>query len=308
MAKIKTLNLHPVAPIVAACDEHGVVEVWHFLHQERLFCFDFTNQQEFLHLNEYSSDTRIAREAAAIEIGKSSGNQKDGLRLGNVRNVHLIDREGLQFMFGEGETASYSDSPEVYTFLESTILLVVLENAIVVFQLHSGRGYLIQEALQGSLPYSCCPISEHLIAIGCSDGHIRIFDLLHWVRVQTLNGHRSEVLQILSLPYDVANFKQHRVRFLSFGNDQRLILWECEVQGGGVAPPAFLTLLESPRGSIAADVVLSFSYQLQSVFASHSQMVIGWKLYSPSSPKRSASSQKLRRVPANSVQQLPFVD
>jgi hypothetical protein len=77
------------------------------------------------------------------------------------------------------------------------MLWVLCENALFECDLHLRRTRVITgDDLKRNAPKCFAAIFPSLIAIGCSDGAIRVWDTYNWVLASTLHSHTRDVLAL----------------------------------------------------------------------------------------------------------------
>jgi len=174
--KVKILDYHPTKPLLAYVNINNILAIWDW---ERKTCLKCLN-------------------VAAIE-------SKDLSRSVSVRSIRFLDKEILSAHF-PSETIE-NDSPFYY----NSWLVVISELKVYFYDFVSEKIEIIPPANLDSRPPKCIEIvdSRH-VAIGCSDGYVKIFDLVSWTCSKTLRGIHHKTINCL-FSYKQPDVPNHRL-------------------------------------------------------------------------------------------------
>ena len=108
-----------------------------------------------------------------------------------------------------------------------------------------------EDQLQGHSPSVTIPITDTLLLVGCSDGHLRFWDWRTATLVKVVRAHKGDVVDLVNAqPLDSSGPREvgalQPVRFVSLGADHTVLLWNLQCTGNlvvGEAPTARLGTL-----------------------------------------------------------------
>jgi len=163
--KVKILDNHPTKPLIAYLNINNILAIWDYERKTCLKCFNI----------------------GAIE-------SKDLSRTVSVRSIRFLDKEILSSLF-PNETIE-NESPFYY----NSWLIVVSELKVYFYDYVSEKIEVIPSNILDNKPPKCVEIvdSRHL-AVGCSDGYTKIFDLVSWTCPKTLKGVHHKTINNLFL-------------------------------------------------------------------------------------------------------------
>lgn len=152
-----------------------------------------------------------------------------------------------------------------FPFHSQYMICITCSNGLLFFDFESGSSSFLD--IKRS-PTFVSALQPNVLAIGCNDGMIRIYDCVSSQVVKTLEAHSKEIVflstfQQLGIPWSLP--KESSVAFLSIGNDGIVFLWIGDVVGNIITfekPKARLqgifgsknnTLLPFVEGSVSYD-------------------------------------------------------
>lgn len=131
-------------------------------------------------------------------LGNSnSENTLSGLKqFGTIRAVAFVDEQSIQNNSGE------RFSPHIATFNVDTRVMIVCDSALIFYDFATNKSNTISSSdLSGKAITTAEFVFSDLVAIGCSDGLIRIWDCQKWIEVKVLAAHsRGEIVALKNLP------------------------------------------------------------------------------------------------------------
>ncbi|CAM9490346.1 unnamed protein product, partial [Phaeothamnion confervicola] len=198
MSKVKALDIHPTRPWVATADERGCVAVWNYRRRGLARCFSphalLERQREFaagIAAGGDSLGSAGATGGGGGADGRLSARQLSADReIKDVRAVRWYDPQVLWWSARRpapppASVRAARDSPN--------FLIVVADGRVLLVDpVTSECRSIVREALGGKEPTAAEVVSHSLLAIGCADGGIRLWDWVNWRLAKTLRGHRDK--------------------------------------------------------------------------------------------------------------------
>jgi hypothetical protein len=244
--KIKLLDVHPVQSWVVTADESNLVVVWDYRLK--------ISAREF-----YPQDLEDERLNAAIRkraVGLQSQDRilKKPTPVGNVRGVRFYDRHVLEWSCQQFAGA-----------MQRNWVIVVAENMVLLQDIVTQEVHRISaedlhdEKARPQSPTCAEPLSETLLAIGCPDGHIRIWDCSTSRVVKVLSGghQKHDLVRLLSCPppacYRAAKNEKQRLHLVSTASDGSVAVWNNHFTGNiveGNSPSTTLVVQESSEALV----------------------------------------------------------
>lgn len=125
------------------------------------------------------------------------------------------------------------------------MVLILCENCIVFYDYSARTSRQITASdLSKQSPKSVEVIANNYCAIGCSDGHVRIFDMRAWKVAADMSAHgRTDVTLIKNIPVSRDFNSPSRIslhdnrtacRFISVGTDSSAFIWRFKIIGNDV--------------------------------------------------------------------------
>jgi WD40 repeat protein len=112
---------------------------------------------------------------------------------GEVRSLHFIDSESVTFGSSDSLTSSSAASATA-TFHSGSRVMIVTDNAVIFYDFLAHRSKII--VFGDVKPMSADFVFFDLLAIGCTDGSIKIWDCAHWKEVKSLSHPTKEVVVV----------------------------------------------------------------------------------------------------------------
>jgi len=189
--KVKIFDYHLTKPLIAYVNVNNVLAIWDWERKTCLKCFS----------------------TAAIE-------SKDLSKTVTVKSIKFLDKDILNALF-PGEPFD-SEAP----FYAGTWLIVVAESKIYFYDYVSEKNETISiSQLDGKQPRCVEPVDMKHLAVGCTDGYVKNFDLGAWATVKTLKGFHHKTV------YNMMGYKQgdnSKNRLVVSGSDGTLACWNVE--------------------------------------------------------------------------------
>lgn len=111
--------------------------------------------------------------------------------MGAVVELSFVDADVMAWQCGVRPGAGAQGSGNAH------MLWVLCENALFECDLYLRRTRMItSDDLKRNAPKCFAAIFPSLVAIGCSDGAIRVWDTYNWVLASTLHSHTRDVLAL----------------------------------------------------------------------------------------------------------------
>lgn len=175
--------------------------------------------------------TSLINESKASSLSASSSSSSSMQEFFGS-NILQIDFTDVSSFGGESEGPNNS-----FIHQESTAI-IVFDRGLLCFNYIASSSLWISSSsdLNGKSPTYCRFIRSNILAIGCNDGNIRIYDFVSSKVVKTLvstHGSRTDILHLLNLPPKLAK-DADIYRFLSLGSDGNGFVWEVQVVGNMV--------------------------------------------------------------------------
>lgn len=176
-------------------------------------------------------------DAAAIPVPSSA----TAASYGSIRSMHIADYSHLLRKWNKKPTAQIP-----FNSLHSESLLMLLCDQAVLF--HDWKGNFTRVISCADMESKASPtcaefIHEDVLAIGCSDGVIRLWSVSKWTFMKSLTAHakksKSELFCVRSLPDDKHTSKigyeveENCMRFISTSKDCTSYMWLGSVADGG---------------------------------------------------------------------------
>eukprot|EP00968_Pinguiococcus_pyrenoidosus_P023505 scaffold3854_cov251-Pinguiococcus_pyrenoidosus.AAC.3 len=328
-AKLKHVCVHPTKALVATADELSSVSVWNLQEQERLYKLDLGQLQNFLKLGPRAPPGAPAHRSSTLVLTPGPLPLKQSLRLGRVRSLCLLDDAFLEASSAVKLGSQLNvESPENAHLLRGTVLLLGTEGGVVLAQVASGSLHLISsQPLQGAAATALSPLSRQLLAIGCADGLLRLWDFRNWVLVSTLSAHAREVVQIVPTPTlpisarssqraeDIVDdpLQEAFASFVTIGADGSMLYWHFKIMGNIAQTDGPSALFEVPKAAaaIGAELALSYDQTSRYLYASGEGKIWGWELPAMSgfsSDARGPDTSRRPKLPLRFQFALPVLD
>lgn len=151
-------------------------------------------------------------------------------KFGGIVGLAFVDSEAVaaQLLQGPPSTADADAQWQLAVLLEHRVVLVDLSSS-------PEQRHLLPFDLQKQTPTAIAPLSVRYLAVGCSDGQIRVWDASwRWeLAAAAYPAHAKEVRCLRALlPSGPAKHSPF-LRFLSLGLEGAALLWNVPVCGGG---------------------------------------------------------------------------
>lgn len=206
-AKIKVIDIHPSLSLVASVDETNHVIVWNY--RSKTIVAQYFPQEEETHNQDMTSTRRTVENLTGMKpiaisdprlfhspgIGQTNLNfdstkatsETEKKRSGVIRHVRFFDVDVLDW-----STTAQTDQS---TIANRRLLLVTCDSALLYLDLNTRYvgDICYSTDLEGKSPTCTEPVSNQLIAIGCSDGEIRVWDLVSQKLAKKLKGGHDRV-------------------------------------------------------------------------------------------------------------------
>lgn len=192
-AGVKYSQLHPVEPWLVWANQQGVVQLWD--HRRRVCLKAF-------HL---SSLDQLSGVPTVSSVWK-------------VRKVMFLDSGSLFHQFYPGQSGNLS------LRVAGQRLLIVLPHRVYFYDYLSDKCTSLAE--KGVKQVT--PIDEHYLALGYSDGQIRILDMGTFRVVKTLRGYHQKAFTFL---WAYKQNHNQRARLLAASKDGMIGCWNADTEG-----------------------------------------------------------------------------
>ena len=173
--KIKILDYHPTKPLIAYISLNNILSIWDWDKKACLKCFN---------INAFES--------------------KDLTKTVVIKHIKFFDKD---ILFSILHTDPLDiDAP----FFSGSWLIAVGESKIYFYDYVSEKVEIITPAtLDNKIPKIIEIADGRSLAIGCSDGFVKIFDLVSWSFTKTLKGpHHKTINNILAYtPNDGSKYR-----------------------------------------------------------------------------------------------------
>ena len=156
VAKVKLVEMHPVHPWVACADERGLVTVW-----------DVERREPLLRATAAALAERGPAAAARAPGGRASA------KVGEVRQLRFYDAHVLLWL------GNCPPQPPTASWAPPAWLVVVCEHRATLVGPRTGAcRHASADALGWGAGGPTCvePLSSRLLAVGCHDGAVRLWD------------------------------------------------------------------------------------------------------------------------------------
>lgn len=162
-AKAKVVNFHVTKPLFAFINAGTTLNIWDYERKTCLRC-----------INTSSLESR--------DISKSL----------TIKDVMFFDKEVLTAKFPVSNVDALVDEKPFY---KDSWLICVGESKIYFYDYVSEKMQRIENSdLEGRPPCSVEIVDPRTLAIGTSDGLIKIFDVLNWQFTKSLRGYHSKLI------------------------------------------------------------------------------------------------------------------
>ena len=161
----------------------------------------------------------------------------ESIKFSEPKQIKFFDKQVLQYLFGSEQQWSESELQN-FGLIENTWVLILAENKIYFYD------YLSDQAEElSSLQFEFKQlkvfeiINEQYLAVGCSDGSLKIIDLIKKMCVKTMKGYHSKAItSIIAYKQN----QQDRPRIIVNSQDGLLACWNVDTN---VETPAFKFLM-----------------------------------------------------------------
>jgi hypothetical protein len=174
-------------------------------------------------LSEYAVNSTLKSNPVAKNVTSSNS-----LSYGIIKSVHYADLSSLQLKWhGKRKTRVHFSS-----FHSESLLIIICESAIIFHDYHSDTNKILTNSdLEKSNPLCVEFVHHHVIAIGCNDGVVRLWDCINWILIKSLLAHSkesktNEICCLKSLPDNKENDQRDPlIRFISLSRDSVGYIW-----------------------------------------------------------------------------------
>lgn len=196
LSKAKAFDVHPTRPLIAIITANQTFELW--------------NYEEKLCMKAFSTATLISK-----ELNKSA----------NVRDVKFFDKEVVYWQFG-----SMDFTCRDFSLLDDSSLIdwiiFLSENRVILYDYYSDNTKAIPASLiDNKTPKFVEVISTRVLAIGCMEGIIKIFDMRSWTTIRTLKGFHTKPISCI-LVYKINLMAQPSL--ISASSEGEIACWNIE--------------------------------------------------------------------------------
>lgn len=229
--KVKLVEFHPVQPWIAFADKADNVRVWDWTTQQALHELQLGGADDEGSM-EAAINTVPAKDPAFISNPSALSYAPSRTASGKVRQVAFLDPEvaywqtATQHAMVNGNSTNRPDAVNVHALDGTRLLVVVCENKVLLHDLNTRKPYEVpRAALDGKSP-TCVSflfrggkhapggqpdanslMTSPVLAIGCSDGAVRLLHLATLRVIGKLVGnHKAAISCLLTLP-SKAHFK-----------------------------------------------------------------------------------------------------
>eukprot|EP00803_Ostreobium_quekettii_P005430 evm.model.scf_593.4 EVM.evm.TU.scf_593.4 scf_593:26878-30565(-) len=234
--KVGCVEFHPVQPWVVIVDKNNVVHVWNWASGEVIYAAQYGSGDE--HFAQQHALQRLAEMDPAY-FGDRSVPRDTPTRTGTgrVRVARFVDADTLYWERSRQLTMirrivdDSLDSRGVGLQRGQRWIVVVCDNKVLFVELQSLRTREIpKQALEGKTPNtvevlvspaSSSMAGEPVVAIGCTDGSVRLFSLLKLKPVGKL-VHKTSTVSVLRVVY----LDNASVRLVGGYSDGPLAVWD----------------------------------------------------------------------------------
>eukprot|EP00879_Flechtneria_rotunda_P011556 GHRR01012070.1.p1 GENE.GHRR01012070.1~~GHRR01012070.1.p1 ORF type:complete len:387 (+),score=140.43 GHRR01012070.1:185-1345(+) len=243
--KVKLVEFHPVQPWIAFADKSDNVRVWDWTTQQILHDVQLGGADD-----EGSIEAAInqvsARDPAFIPNPSALSSALTRVASGKVRQVSFLDLEvaywqtAIQHYMVNGSSINPPSAVKVHALDGTRLLVVVCENKVLLNDLNTRKSFEVQRAVLDNKSPTCVtflfrgghnapggqPDADNLmtspvLAIGCSDGSVRLLHLATLRVIGKLVGsHKATITCLLTVPSKAA-FKTQEQQQAAAGAQQK---------------------------------------------------------------------------------------
>ncbi|KAF6235943.1 hypothetical protein COO60DRAFT_484505 [Scenedesmus sp. NREL 46B-D3] len=223
--KVKLVEFHPVQPWITFADKADNVRVWDWTTQQTLHDLQLGGADDEGSM-EAAINTVSAKDPAFTSNPSALSYAPSRTASGKVRQVSFLDPEvaywqtATQHAMVSGNCTNTPSAVNVHALDGTRLLVVVCENKVLLHDLNTRKPYEVpRAALDGKAPTCVCflfrggkhtpggqPDASNLmtspvLAIGCSDGVVRLLHLATLRVIGKLVGnHKASISCLLTLP------------------------------------------------------------------------------------------------------------
>jgi WD40 repeat protein len=204
--KIRYFDYHVTKPWVGYITENNIFSLWDYKSKVCLKTFG----------------------TGTLDVGESS-------KAVAIKVVKFLDQDTLYWLFPSSQPVLSKDE-EIYRRFKSNWIIFLSDSKIFFYDYITDQTEVITPILlEGKNAKSLSIIDHQFLAVGCSDGSIKIFDVVNWNFTKTVKGYHVKPIN-----YIIA-YKQNQVnrpRVIVSSVDGLLACWNVDTDG-----PAFKFLM-----------------------------------------------------------------
>eukprot|EP00878_Enallax_costatus_P007526 GHUV01007882.1.p1 GENE.GHUV01007882.1~~GHUV01007882.1.p1 ORF type:complete len:370 (+),score=87.34 GHUV01007882.1:171-1280(+) len=227
--KVKLVEFHPVQPWLAFADKSDNVRVWDWTTQQTLHDLQLGGADDEGSM-EAAMNTVSVKDTAFVSNPSALSYTPSRVASGKVKQVRFLDSEvaywqtATQHYMVNGSSTNPPKAANVHALDGTRLLVVVCENKILLYDLNTRKPYEVPRAVLDNKTPTCVtflfrggqyapggqPDADNLmtspvLAIGCSDGAVRLLHLATLRVVGKLVGnHKASISCLSTLPTKAA--------------------------------------------------------------------------------------------------------
>lgn len=266
--KVRVCDLHPEQPWVLSADKLEV-SIWDYFGKKRLMCKSLQNifsssistrkklsnnnkskpnvskryvsssnkaNQSIWNINDLSSNLQNDEVFASLSSSDSIGiHINKSFQVGDIKRLSFCDNLSLNYLH---DCTILPDA-----LISNSRIMIVCDNAVIFYDFITEISSSLTNEKLSKYPTYAEFISYDIVAIGCHDGSIIIWNIESWIEIKILNVHSKgdiallKVLPTLSLNKETNCYNRQsqlktyvspidRVRLLSMGHDGNTSIWD----------------------------------------------------------------------------------